>query len=94
MLFRRPLREVAGWPAVEIDLLEHYLARQPAPEDRIEIAVATLCSLFVNANRAAGSPAMNPTDFLPYLNPFVTAQADRYSDVDRSIMAGLGVRLK
>lgn len=58
MLFRRPLHEIAAWPEVEVRLLEHYLAKQPTPEERIEISLAQLNANFINANTdpALGRP--------------------------------------
>lgn len=51
MLFRRPLHEVAAWPAWEVEVLEQFLAREPAPDQRIEVAIAQLSAIWVNANR-------------------------------------------
>jgi len=75
-------------------MLEHYLARQPAPDERIEIAVATLCAMFRNANRGEGEQPVQVDDFLPYMNPWAPPKQERYSDVDRSFMAAFGVRAK
>lgn len=96
MLFRRPLHEVAAWPASDVNLLEHYLAKQPAPEERTEIAVATLCTMYRNAHRADGEPPHEVVKFLPYLDPWSQpiVSASRYSEVDRSLMAAFGMRLQ
>lgn len=94
MLFRVPPHEVAAWPASELALIEHYLAAQPAPEERIELAVAQLCAMFANVHRRQGSAAIEVSEFLPYRDPFRAVDADRYSDVDRSFLAAFGVKLK
>ncbi len=94
MLFRRPLHEVAAWPDLHLTLLEHYLSRQPAPEERIEVAVATLCALFRNRHRSENEQAFEVEQFMPYRNPWAEAPADRYSEVDRSFFAAFGVRVK
>ncbi len=68
MLFRRPLHEVAAWPEVEVRLLEHYLAKQPAPEERIEIALAQLSAHYLNAHTdpALGRPPVQAEDQMPF----------------------------
>lgn len=90
MLFGRPLHEIAAWPAWEVRLLEHYLARQPSPSERIERAIAHLSAIYFNGHRAEGSPARTVADFLPYLDPW--PDLTRYTEVDREILSVLGGR--
>lgn len=68
MLFRRPVREIASWPAWEVELLEHYLARQPAPEQRIEIALAQLSAMYANRHRDPQKQPkpVEPMQFMPF----------------------------
>lgn len=70
MLFRRRPSEVAAWPAWEVRLLEQYLAKQPAAEDRIEIAIARLTALFINTKLGPGSKQAETTDYLSYRDPW------------------------
>jgi hypothetical protein len=93
-LYRKPLHEVAQWPAADIGLLESYLARQPAPEERIDIGIAGLRALLVNYLRAPTARTATVRDFLPYFNPWEnvapSANDARYSDLDREVIAAFG----
>lgn len=88
MTFRRPVREIAAWPAWEVRLLEEYLDKEPAAEDRNELALAKLCALTWNANRGKDQPVKEMKDYLPFLDPW--PQEDRYSDLDRQMLKALG----
>lgn len=87
VIFRRPVREIASWPAWEVRLLDRYLEKQPAAEERIEIGVATMCALFFNANRGIGQSARRLKDFLPFYEPW--PMPGRYSEIDREVMEAL-----
>jgi hypothetical protein len=90
--FRRPLHEVAEWPAAHVELMQEFLATEPADGDRIEIAIARGIAIYINANRDPKTPAVNPVDFLPYLDPWKAEEkAGRYSDVDASALRAFGV---
>jgi len=81
------------WPAWELDLMEHYLAMQPSASDRVEVALATLCAMFANANRGRNGAEAKVTDFLPYLYPWgkpAVVDMSRYNEADQSILAALG----
>lgn len=39
--------------------LREYLSKEPAPIEKLEYAIAQQTAIFVNANRAKGSPAKN-----------------------------------
>ena len=82
------MREIASWPAQEVRLLETYLDKQPAPEERIEFAVATLCALMFNANRGKDIPPRRIKDYLPYDDPW--PMPGRYSELDREVMDAFG----
>ena len=65
--------EYAGWM--------RFLAEHPQGDERTQILLATLCSMFANANRKKGSQKTKPTDFAPWLNrasekPEVRRQAE------------------
>jgi hypothetical protein len=81
------------WPASDVARIAAYLAREPAPEERIEYGLAQLTSSFVNANRARNSPARKVVDFLPFHNawkgPVLTETGSRYSALDLEIMAAM-----
>lgn len=66
ILYRRPLSDVLDWPENHVALIAEYMAREPAPDERIEIAVAQLCATYVNAHRKKGAPAHPVVDFLPF----------------------------
>lgn len=70
MLFRLRPSEVAAWPAWEVRLLEQYLAKQPAPEDRIEIAIARLTAVFINTHLKPGAKAVETADLLAFRDPW------------------------
>lgn len=92
MFFRRPLHEIALWPAAELQLIRAYLAKRPAPEDRIEALIATGQAMWVNSKQARGAEPTSPADFLPFRDPWaanVQPNDSRYSDVDRSLMKAL-----
>lgn len=91
MLFRRPVHEVAGWPAREVDLIETFIAREPPPDARMEIAIARLCELFVKA-WSSDKRQVSLMEFLPFLKAWNAPELDRlindarYSDVDREVL--------
>ena len=87
MLFRRPLHEVWLWPASDLSLIETYLAHQPSPEERIEIAIANLHATYINAHLRKGAPTVKVKALLPYLDPWRAAEeAARYSELDREFL--------
>lgn len=95
MLFRRPVHEVAGWPAHEVDLIETFIAREPPPDVRTEIAVARLCELFVKAWSSDNKRAISIMDFLPFTKTWEAPAVEqlindaRYNDVDREVIKAL-----
>lgn len=88
---RRPLHEVMTWPLWVVRTYAEFLAREPMPEERTEIAVAQLTSLFGSVYRQPGSPAPRIADYLLYRDAWADADIDesRYSDVDLQIMRQL-----
>lgn len=84
------------WPAWELDLIEHYLAKQPAPEERVEIAIARLHQTYLSARRGRGEPEVGIRELLPYLTPewieIPRFDSVRYDDVDRSILQAFGAK--
>lgn len=92
VLFGRPLHEVACWPAEDVRTLDHYLAKQPAPIERVELAVARFTAIYVNAHLAKGATEKETRDFLPYLDPWPTLTSvdqGRYSPLDLEILKTL-----
>lgn len=63
LLLRRPVQEVAAWPDAVIVQWAHYLSNEPAPEERLELAVAQLTALLFNVNRG-NSQSLGAADFL------------------------------
>lgn len=70
---QRPILEVMAWPAWEVQILESFLAREPAPLERIEQAVARLTMNYVARHRGADQPAPALADFLPYRDAWAAA---------------------
>lgn len=95
VVFRRPVQEIARWPAREVSLIEAFLAREPAAEARVEVAVARLAELMVMLWAAKG-PRQSLKDFLPYLSVWDStvelAKSDRYSPLDREVFSVLGTK--
>lgn len=93
--FRRPLHEIALWPAAELQLLAEYLRKRPAAEDRIELALARGQALYMNRHLKEGAQPTTPASFLPYLHPWAEPDLEeaagdgRYSALDLEIMKGL-----
>jgi hypothetical protein len=96
VLFRRPVREVAKWPAWEVRLLEEFLRREPDPGTRIEYTLAGFAANYFNSHARAGSPRLKLTDFLLFDQAWskefdeASFSSDRYSDLDREIFSNLG----
>lgn len=68
---RRPLSEVLAWPESHVRLQLAFLAKEPAAEDRIEIAVAQLAALVFNRSRSSeDEDPLSLTDFLPFADPW------------------------
>lgn len=73
-------------------MLEHFLAREPAPDVRVELAIARLCEVVTNLWRDPRSgKAASSTDFLPFLDVWKRdiENDPRYSDVDREVFKAL-----
>lgn len=81
-----------AWPARDIRVIAEYLAKEPAPDERIEYAVAQLSSIYVNGHRKQGAEAIPLGEFLMFRKAWESADLqaeDRYSDVDRSFLKAL-----
>lgn len=89
MLYRVPLSHVASWPARHLDLLEQYLAREPAPEERLEVALANFMVMYATANGKQGAPQKKVADFLPYLKAWPQPADGRYNPVDMEVLQEL-----
>jgi hypothetical protein len=78
------------WPAGDIELLAAYLGKEPAPEERLEFAIASLHADYFNAHRG-DQPAAKLTDYLIFRNAWQAAaeQSERYSAVDKSFLRTL-----
>jgi hypothetical protein len=89
VLYQIPLGQVAAWPAWQLDLLETYLAREPAPVERLEVAIARLTAQFVHANQAPNQPTPKVIDFLPYRQAWPEPTDGRYNETDREVLKEL-----
>lgn len=77
-----------------MDLVEAFLSKEPAPDQRVEIAVARLCELFASAWGKPGSTPPTVMTFLPFHGVWnkPTPGDARYSDLDREALAAFGVK--
>lgn len=90
----RPPSEIARWSADDVDVMQHFLAVEPSPADRVEVAIAQLCSLYVSAHQERGAKPPTIDQFLLFRNAFsVKLDKSRYSDVDLSLMQALGMKV-
>jgi hypothetical protein len=86
---------VARWPDWERDLLEHYLARNPAPEERLEYALANIATIYVSAHQGRAAPRPSLADFLLFKDAFThttspAVDRGRYNEADMSLLEALG----
>ena len=85
----KPVDEILNWPQSQLRLWAAYLARERAPWERVEIAVAQLCALFANVNRKKGSKALTTSDFLLFKDAWdyrpETGDANLDDDISRII---------
>lgn len=64
---------------------------QPAPEDRIEVALASLHATYFNRTRQKSEAAKSMKDYLPFLDPW--PEPTEYSDTDLQSMRALGLKV-
>ncbi len=87
LLMRCPLHEVLAWPLWVVHAYADFLAREPLPEERIELGIAQLASLYVGRNRKPGATAPSINDFLLCRDGWqAPVDESLYSDVDLEIM--------
>lgn len=79
-LFRRPLGEVLCWPSSHVALFAEYLSHEPAPEERIEYAVAQLCAMYASAHKGKGAKAPHVTDFMLFRNVWKQVKEETISE--------------
>lgn len=86
---RRPLGEVLAWPAAHVDLLLAFTAREPTPDERIELGLAQLSALNFNTNRGSAA-AKSTADFLIAQDWWGEALPAALSDLDHDVRRALG----
>lgn len=87
------MHEISHWPAWEVGLLEEYLAVQPGPDERIEIALAHFMSIYVNSKLTKDADPVKIEDFLLFRrgwNEDVEMKTERYSALDKEIIGVMG----
>jgi hypothetical protein len=93
VLFRRPVREIAAWPAWEVRLLEEFLVKEPAGIERLEILAARFAAQYFNFHSSDASAKYETTDFLHFHHAFRQTHPDlkdgRYSELDLEVFAAL-----
>lgn len=70
VLYRRPLEEIRQWPASDIKLISQYLSREPAPDERIEYAIAALRRDYESAHMGQGKTTPPLQKFLTFHDAF------------------------
>lgn len=91
LLMRCPLHEVMTWPLWVVRSYAEFLGKEPMPEERTEIQVAQLSSLFAAVHRQPGAPAPRAADYLLFRDAWADEMPDaiQYSNVDLQIMRQL-----
>lgn len=81
------------WPVSHVLLVSTYLSREPAPDERIEIALAQIATMYANTHRAKDRPPAKIADFLAPRDVWKQVPAetssDRYSESDRLMLSAL-----
>lgn len=94
LLFKTPPHVVLTWPGSTLRLIERYLSKVPAPEERAEYMLAQLTSKLINSKIGkAGSPT-RLQDFLLFKDAFTDPETDgidgsRYTAEERKSLATL-----
>jgi hypothetical protein len=69
------------WPARDVALLAEYMSKEPAPDDRLEFALAAIQAMYVNSHRKQDAPAHNVKDFMLFLDPWGEQKAEEESKI-------------
>ena len=69
--------------------MEHFLAREPSPTERVEVALAHLTSLYVSAHQGKGAPQKRISDFLLYRDTWPASADGRYNEIDKQVLQEL-----
>lgn len=75
-----------GVSASEIRLMAAYLAIEPAPEERIELAIAQLTALWAHSKKPQGSEYAGPGQFLMFRDAWTRGTAEDYGGLDENDM--------
>lgn len=70
-------------------MVEHYLAREPAPIERVEVALAHLASMYHSAHQKQGAPQKKISDFMLYAKAWPALIDKRYNEVDMQVLQEL-----
>jgi len=88
------LQDVLGWPAWVVSSLREYLGHEPAPIERLEYAMAQGAAIYVNSNRAKGSPSRKVTDFMLFNNAWKPTDDDDEESSLEDLMREMGGRVR
>lgn len=96
VFFRRPLHEIAAWPAAEIQLISAYMRHRPPTEERIELSIAQGQAMYANRFKKPGDVAAQASDYLTYTKPWPEPVSSFTSDREAAIakFRQLSARLK
>lgn len=79
LLLRRPVHELMEMPAWALRGYAQYLAKLPAPDERIEFALANLACMYGNTHRKPGSSPRKLGEFMLFKQDPWKAEADEES---------------
>lgn len=82
------------WSAAEIDAIEQYLAKIPAPDEQATLMLAQLCAMFANVHRDKGR-SYEPMDFMPWAKPPAPIMSEGdYNEHERKMLTDAGFKLQ
>jgi hypothetical protein len=87
---RVPLADVLSWPDDHVRLQIAFLAIEPAPEERLELAIAQLIALVSNRSRGRGEEACAATDFMPWRAAWKREEPSGLTPEEQKMMRYMG----
>lgn len=73
-------------------MLAQYLAKEPAPDERIEAAVAQLATIYVNAHRKKGTAPHSVSDLMLFRDAWKVEEAEPDESIEAFAMSFGGVK--
>ncbi|MDQ3288652.1 MAG: hypothetical protein M3Q42_10420 [Pseudomonadota bacterium] len=90
-MYREPLENVLQWPSAHVRLISKFLQHEPAPEQKIEAAIAKLEQTYVNMHLKKGAASIPLERFLMFRNAWQSEalRSERYTDHEKKTIATL-----